>query len=224
MVKALSTPALGGAPAVIFHTNISLLLTHAGVKRRLILGHYLVYLPTLVVRHVRALARAALIRVTRLVTLVHVLLVRQWDQPRTAFVVEILPQNGVKTPIMNRVGAAERSAVTFFPVVNIFALSHVMKGYVVPVKLRSMPVVIAGKFKPKCYAAPRKMKWTARLSMLMGRKKNGQGFSAATIFATGPSTVEFIHAKRPATPKNCCLRIALNHRILLSDAHVAKQS
>lgn len=224
MVKALLTPALGGAPAVTFHTSISLLLTHAGVKRRLILGHFLVYLPTLVVRHVPALARAALIRVTRLATLVHVLLVRQWDQPRTAFVVEILPQNGVKTPIMNRVGAAERSAVTFFPAENISALSHVMKGYVVPVKSRSMPVVIAGKFKPKCYAALRKMKWTAKLSMLMGRRKNGQGFSAAMIFATGPSTVEFIHAKRPATPKNCFLRIALNHRMLLSDAHVAKQS
>ncbi|KAJ5806292.1 uncharacterized protein N7503_003894 [Penicillium pulvis] len=222
MVKALSIPGLGGAPAVIFHTSISLLLTLAGVRRRLILGHFLVYLPTLVARHVPALARAALIRVTRLVTLVHVLLVRQWDQPRTAFVVEILPQNGVRTLIMNRVGAAERSAVTFFPVENISALSHVMKGYVVLVKSRSTPVVIAGKFKPKCYAAPRKMKWTARLFMLMGRRKNGQGFSAALIFATGPSTVEYIHAKRPATPKNCFLRIAPNHRTLLSDAHVAK--
>ncbi|KAJ5554352.1 hypothetical protein N7513_004311 [Penicillium frequentans] len=215
---------LGGAPAVIFHTSISLLLTLAGVRRRLILGHFLVYLPTPVVRHVPVLARAVLIRVTRLVTLVHVLLVRQWDQHRTAFVVEILPQNGVKTLIMNRVGAAERSVVTFFPVENISALSHVMKGYVVLAKSRSTPVVIAGKFKPKCYAAPKKMKWTVKPCMLMERRKNGQGFSAARILATGPSTVEYIHAKRPATPKNRFLRIAPNHRTLSSDAHVAKQS
>ncbi|KAJ5986980.1 hypothetical protein N7451_011345 [Penicillium sp. IBT 35674x] len=224
MVKALSTPEPGGAPAVIFHTNISLLLTHVGVKRRLILDHFLVYLPTLVVRHVPALARAALIHAIRLVTLVHVLLVQQWDQLRTAFVVETLPQNGVKTPIMNRVGAAERSAVTFFPVENISALSRVMRGYVVPVKSRSTPVVIAGKFKPKCFAAPRKTKWTARLSMLMGRKKSGQGFSAAMTFATGPSTVEYIHAKRPVIPRNRFLRIVPNHPTWSCDAHVAKQS
>ncbi|KAJ6109624.1 hypothetical protein N7486_001859 [Penicillium sp. IBT 16267x] len=191
---------------------------------RLILGHFLVYLPTLVVRHAPALARAALIHVTRPVTLVHVLLVLQWDQPRTAFVVGTLTQNGVKTPIMNRDGAVERSAVTFFPAENTSALSRVMRACVVPVKSRSTPVVIAGKSKPKCSAALRKRKWTAKLFMLMARKKNGQGFSAAMIFATGPSTVEYIHVRRPATLKTRFLHIAPDHPTLLSDAHVAKQS
>lgn len=224
MVKVLSIPGLGDALAAIFHTSISLLSTPVGVKRRLILGHFLVYLPTLVVRHVPALARAALIRVTRLVTLVHVLLVQQWDQPRTAFVVETLPPNGARTPIMNRDGAVERSAVTFFPAENTSALSRVMRACVVPAKSRLTPVVIAGKSKPKCSAAPRKMRWTAKLSMLMELKKNGQGFSAAMMFATGPLTVAYIPARRPATLKTRFLHIALNHRTLLSDVHVAKQS
>ncbi|KAJ5658240.1 uncharacterized protein N7484_001889 [Penicillium longicatenatum] len=125
---------------------------------------------------------------------------------------------------MNRDGAVERSAATFFPAANISALSRVTRACVVPVKSRSTPVAIAGKSKPKCSAVPKKMKWKAKLSMLMEPRKNGQGFSAVMMYAIGPLTVAYTHARRPATLKTCFLHIALDRPTLLSDVHVAKPS
>ncbi|KAJ5312750.1 hypothetical protein N7508_003580 [Penicillium antarcticum] len=78
---------LGVVLVAIFHIRTFLPITPVGVKKKLILGRFLVCLHTLVVRHVLDLARAVLILAIQLVMLVLVCPALPWARHSTVSVV-----------------------------------------------------------------------------------------------------------------------------------------
>ena len=108
--------------------------TLAGVRKRLIRVHFLVFRLIRVDRLVRGSARAVHIPAMPRAMLDLAHHVRRWVRLRTVSAARTPLQSVAKIPTTSMAGAVARFAVTFYPAANIPALGLVTKGFAGPVK------------------------------------------------------------------------------------------
>lgn len=125
---------LGDVPVAILLKRCFRQPTLAGVRKRLIRVHFLVFRLIRVDRLVRGNAKVVHIPVMRRAMLGHAHHVRRWARLRTVFAAGTPLRNVVKIPTTNMAGAVARFAVTFYHAANIPALVPATKGFAGPVK------------------------------------------------------------------------------------------
>lgn len=214
--------ALGVVRVVTFLNKTSPRATPAGVRKKLILGRFLVCLRTRVDRLVHGLAKIVPILVIRLVMLVRVRLVLLWAQSRIVSVGLIRRRSVVRIPTMRMDGAVEKSVVSCCHAGNILVRFHVMRDCVVAVRLALMPVAIVENCRRRCYVSLRMMRRTVGSSAMTAQKMSGPAASVVESLVTVHLIVANIHARRTVTPKILILHTVHSHRTSLSIVPVAR--
>lgn len=145
----------GDVPVAISPKTCCLQHTHAGARKRLILGPYLAYRRThadKLVGNRELYLRNALIPAIFFAMPGHVLLANMQDRPRAVSVVRNLHLEDVSIPIISPDGAVVRFVGTLCHVESILVPGHVTKVYVVPAKYLWTAVVTAAMICSRSYA------------------------------------------------------------------------